>query len=320
MSGRLAITAGARALVEELMARTDLTRGQKLDEIRSREREYRAQRSDLLARRAKLTERLRVLEGLEGWFASDLVLQPLSASSRHLLAEAAERDRIHNVDFGKLGEFAKYEADFKALIADTQCLVVQHDWARAFSKAGDYEGADFKLPYDATAFEFKVNGRKVFATAEVGPQGLCMSVFLEITDDWLMLPLFEWDGSAWKSIDQDQAFAAALPLMGMVGAQIKAISVALEAGVGTTEVVRAPIKLNAARARRGKLPLRDYHLVDLSDRKRIAPLAGTPADRNRPRLHFRRGHWRHFTEHKTWVRWTLAGNVDLGFIDKEYRL
>jgi hypothetical protein len=39
-----------------------------------------------------------------------------------------------------------------------------------------------------------------------------------------------------------------------------------------------------------------------------------------PRLHFRRRHWRHFVNHKTWIKWTLVGDPDLGFIDKDYRL
>jgi hypothetical protein len=30
--------------------------------------------------------------------------------------------------------------------------------------------------------------------------------------------------------------------------------------------------------------------------------------------------WRHFVSHKTWIKWTLVGDPDLGFIDKEYRL
>jgi hypothetical protein len=38
------------------------------------------------------------------------------------------------------------------------------------------------------------------------------------------------------------------------------------------------------------------------------------------RLHFRRGHWRHYETHKTWIKWMLVGDPDLGFIEKQYRL
>jgi hypothetical protein len=33
-----------------------------------------------------------------------------------------------------------------------------------------------------------------------------------------------------------------------------------------------------------------------------------------------RGHWRHYERHKTWIKWTLVGDPDLGFVDKHYRL
>lgn len=33
-----------------------------------------------------------------------------------------------------------------------------------------------------------------------------------------------------------------------------------------------------------------------------------------------RGHWRRLSTFKTWVRWHLRGNPDLGFIDKKYTL
>lgn len=43
-------------------------------------------------------------------------------------------------------------------------------------------------------------------------------------------------------------------------------------------------------------------------------------ERRSPRLHFVRGHWRRYANHKTWLKWFLRGDPDLGFIDKHYRL
>ncbi len=40
----------------------------------------------------------------------------------------------------------------------------------------------------------------------------------------------------------------------------------------------------------------------------------------RTRLHVVRGHWRHYEEHKTWIKWHLRGDPDLGFIQKHYSL
>jgi hypothetical protein len=104
---------------------------------------------------------------------------------------------------------------------------------------------------------------------------------------------------------------------------IKAACISLEAKVAEIEVVRAPHKLNAARERRGKLPISDYHIINLARRQQVEPLPlehKLEAHPRSPRLHFRRGHWRHFVNHKTWINWTLVGDPDLGFIDKHYRL
>jgi hypothetical protein len=103
--------------------------------------------------------------------------------------------------------------------------------------------------------------------------------------------------------------------------QIRAICIALDAQVATAEVIRAPVNLNEKRAKAGKSPLSDYRVVDLARRHRIAnPAAGTAGTGTRKRLHFRRGHWRHYETTKTWVKWCLVGNPDLGFINKHYRL
>ena len=103
--------------------------------------------------------------------------------------------------------------------------------------------------------------------------------------------------------------------------QIRAISIALDSEVAIKTLVRAPHKLNIEREKDGKPALLDYNVVMLngSNRANYRPYRGAGTHRS-PRLHFRRGHWRHYLEHKTWVRWTLVGNPELGFIDKEYRL
>jgi hypothetical protein len=88
------------------------------------------------------------------------------------------------------------------------------------------------------------------------------------------------------------------------------------------DVIRAPHKLNAARERRGDVPMLDYTTINLARRReRPEPLSENGDEsRQSVRLHFRRGHWRHFETHKTWIKWTLVGNPDLGFVEKHYRL
>jgi hypothetical protein len=112
------------------------------------------------------------------------------------------------------------------------------------------------------------------------------------------------------------------PIAKAVFQQIKACCIALDAEVAVTEPMRAPYKLNQAREKRGRPKLFDYNVVKLGSRTRSARFENEDPDREkiRKRLHFRRGHWRHYESHKTWIRWTLVGDPDLGFIDKHYTL
>jgi hypothetical protein len=93
----------------------------------------------------------------------------------------------------------------------------------------------------------------------------------------------------------------------------------LDAEVAVHSVVRAPHALNVKRKNEGKIPIFDHHIVKLSDRHRASAKRFGDTHKS-PRLHFRRGHWRHFQTHKTWIKWMLVGDPELGFVDKEYRL
>lgn len=53
---------------------------------------------------------------------------------------------------------------------------------------------------------------------------------------------------------------------------------------------------------------------------RLPTPAGAFEHHTRKRLHFRRSHWRHYVSHKTKIPWTLVGDPNLGFVEKEYRL
>jgi hypothetical protein len=190
-------------------------------------------------------------------------------------------------------------------------FVVEHDWARAFENAEDFgDDAQVRLPFPACLFEFSISGRRVAVIAhEFRSDEYRLMASIETPAGWAFLNLYS------------SQFLA--PVRDLIQRQIRAICVALEAEVAETEVVRAPYKLNRARERRGKQPVADYHVVRLARRSRLAPLpeeiSGSDAGR-RVRLHFRRGHWRHYENHRTWIKWTLVGDPDIGFIDKHYRL
>jgi hypothetical protein len=197
---------------------------------------------------------------------------------------------------------------------EDQVFVVEHDWAAAFEEAEESGGMpaqwDFRTPYPNCCFEFQLNGKRLCFVTRLaesdGTPSYHAGAVLETSQGWMAIKL------------KVPLFA---PLSGLAFKQVRAICIALDAEVAETEIIRAAHKLNRARMRR-KVPLvADYHTVKLARRSRPIPLPGGGADESAGiRLHFRRGHWRHFEAHKTWINWTLVGNPDLGFIDKHYRL
>jgi hypothetical protein len=200
-------------------------------------------------------------------------------------------------------------------------FVIEHDWA-ALIAADDCDLKDVRLPYPLCTFEFNVSQEKSLL---VPGESIKRVIALALqNDDDLTICLFEEIGRgndrAWAYLEPPDQIEHPV-LMSLATSQIKAICVALDAEVVEIDLIRAPIKLNKARERRGKLPLADYHTIKIGRRDRPDRLLALDAEkRNSPRLHFRRGHWVHFRDHKTWRKWTLVGDPDLGFFDKHYRL
>lgn len=236
-----------------------------------------------------------VLEPYWRWKESKPVLEKNDCSRLHRLVESANRRMIVNKD----GQ--SDQVDPQWLHGNFQTFVVKHNWAAAFESA---EGVDdsWRMPYDLCAFEFRISGRNCIVASAQNEETMKATLFVEF-------------GEYWMNPD------AAIPHYVLMFKHVRAMCIALDAEVATTEVVRAPVKLNEKRAKTGKTPLPDYRVVDLARRHRIAnPAASAPGTGTKKRLHFRRGHWRHFDNSKTWVKWCLVGNPDLGFINKHYRL
>lgn len=233
---------------------------------------------------------------LKIWVQGGMVLERNDCSRLHKLCEAARGGRITDSNFHR-----GYPDD--ALSSVTQTFVVKHDWASAFEGA-DGMAEEFKLPYDLCAFEFRLSGRTVIAVAVEVDDKRQFTAFTEIGELWCGFNVGE------ESESKATRF---------VYSQIRAICIALDADVAIHTVVRAPARLNEKRAKAGKVALRDFHVVDLARKHRIAnPTHGDGGTKKR--LHFRRGHWRHYETSKTWVKWCLVGDPDLGFISKHYSL
>lgn len=201
-------------------------------------------------------------------------------------------------------------------------FLIQHDWAAAFANATDYEGGEYRLPADACLFEARINGRRIIADMSYLDGEIACFPFIELKEGWALLGTYIFDHGKLKHFYHDpDSPISDRKIIEFLGAQVRAICIGLEAEVAMTEAVRAPHKLNRARERVGKPPIFDHHIVRLANRRRLTPAEPDP---NREiihrRMHFVRGHWRHYGNHKTWIKWHLRGDPDLGFIDKEYRL
>lgn len=255
--------------------------------------------SDMAVRPANEHELEAIMLADEWGRSADIHLQPQVSSRAH---KACESWSIHGLmDAGN----PTIATAYGRLLPPQGTFMIQHDWAGALGAEAMQVGNDFRTPYDRCGFEMRVNGRNLFT-------------YVGISDTLPMaaMPFVEVNGY-WIGFDGDTV--ERYPLLQKTWDQIRAACVALDAEVATHEVVRAPHLLNKKRERAGKLPILDHHVISLARRHRVEPLGGEPTG-NRKRLHFRRGHWRHYEQSKTWINWMLVGNPDLGFIDKEYRL
>ena len=90
----------------------------------------------------------------------------------------------------------------------------------------------------------------------------------------------------------------------------------------TIETIPAPKHLNAKRAKKGKVPMFEYKVLDIVADIMEAPKTGVSRPQGKhasPRLHKRRGHVRRLSEDRvTWVRNTIVGKPSRGEIRKDY--
>jgi hypothetical protein len=250
--------------------------------------------------------RVAALEDIRDWLDAKppYVLERNDCSRLHKLKEAMLSGKV--IDSTK-DELAFPPSDSLSCVAQT--FVVRHDWANAFEGAEGISD-EFRLPYQICTFEFRVVGRTVIVFAGEDDQGISGSKrvatpFVESGDYWYC--------PGYADSNQNE-------LLMYLWAQIRSICIALDAEVATTTVVRAPHKLNEKRERQGKPLIIEHRVVDLAKRHRVGNPSAGQGTGSKKRLHFRRGHWRHYEESKTWVRWCLVGDPDLGFISKHYQL
>lgn len=292
------------------------------------------------------------LEQLMHWQKGGLRLERLQHTQWHSLHEALKAGAVSAM-WGK--QSIGMDIDSPNGQGSPPGFVIEHDWAAALSRGEDFEGGQILLPYDDQIFEFKISGRYVIAiitrvrcvifvrmdgsAGVVGKDGRPRETDAWAIPQWTYRRVaddgWDWRAEQMKPVTIHQADFDDLPvedsvqgtdhfapLRDMVLGEIRAVAIALDAEVATTETVRAPEKLNRKREKVGKLPIASFHVVRLARRTKASPLpeGHEKEERARMRMHFVRGHYRHYRDHKTWIKWHMRGDPDLGFIDKEYRL
>lgn len=277
---------------------------EKHDDIKRRAAENNLELAKLDAETARLKSQSSHLDKITEWVDSGVVIErPDGPKFRELRAAVASGDTIYiSKDVWAETPALDYE---KEVFRFAQVLVVEHDWAAAFANS-DMGDAPIKLPYDLCAFEFQYSGHPVIAFATQIDDQVAICPIIKLGGFWT-IPSF------CSMLDGVDSFA----VTGDISKQIRAICIALEAEIAYSEIRREP---HNGQAKNSHLALRDYHVVSLVSRSRAMPAPSSSQAKKHVRLHFRRGHWRHLSDHKTWIKWMLVGDPDLGFVDKHYRL
>ncbi len=230
---------------------------------------------------------------------------------------------------------ARYDA--AAGIYDAIPFLCEHNWAAIFSPEHcDLGVGEWPLPFRKTVFEFRMSGAHAIAVVswiEGAKNGLFKLAIENRDGSWTLSRGYAVVGNSIFGITTDEDRASILggafgvdgpnkqfdPLWNNVEiahANALAMCVALDAGVLRSSVIEPPARLNAKRAGRGRKPLSAYHIVRLLDQ--YAGEGARTGDRPSPRFHFVRGHRR--PSSGRWIESYARGKIELGSIEKEYRL
>ncbi len=253
---------------------------------------------------------LTIFKEIDEWVETELQIERPDGVSFRALRRAVADGRTVYLDRDPGAETPAREFE-KEVSRFAEIVLIEHDWAGAMQGA-DVADAVVKLPYDVCAFEFKFSGRAVIALATQFETDIAFSPAIECGDHWLLTG-FVTPASGYS--DDKNAW---LNLFNVLGSQIRAACIALDAEVAKSEAMREPyIGSHGKNVYHEPKP---YHIISLA-KPSARPLAAPGQETGRRvRLHFRRGHWRHFESHKTWIKWMLVGDPDLGFVEKHYRL
>lgn len=194
-----------------------------------------------------------------------------------------------------------------------------------FTFAASARGA-LQSPFETCYFEFSGDEGSFFRTlgclSLIEEGRLYVRTYLELAEDsWGRFAgtVFLEDGEVHLAQDQHGEPVEAEHLTKALLLVASAIS-AIQSKTSTVRRVEAPEALNRARAKKGRAPLPDYHVVTLDGAERVASgnLTGGHASK---RMHWRRGHFRRMASGLVVsVSPSLVGGEDRGFVDHHYRV
>jgi len=269
--------------------------------------------AELDSEHAAATAEFNALQDLRDWSASgNLSLAQPQGSAWYKLRESWKRKAVLNGTTDDRDQ-AKYFA------SEPHVIVVEHDWAKAFKGSGDFDTGEFHLPFPRCCFEFQMGGRRVCAMLIEGDDGVTLRPYIQSQGFWISGLEYRHGDGEWYT-DDGVAADADESIAYEISRQVRAVSIALEADAVEQEEQVQSDKVNAHRIKQGKPPFNSFHTIRIAAHRRARRIASEHDPRWRVRLHFRRGHWRHYANHKTWVKWMLVGDPDLGFVNKHYRL
>ncbi len=201
-------------------------------------------------------------------------------------------------------------------LCSSQVVISNLDWRWLIDDVTKFKNA--QLPFESVVFEMNINNCHCVVhmqqrhTSELTSESTSISamVYTRLSDDqWIVID---------PDDDLGHVYVAALTqAFGTITAmELEELTLLTQNQV--------PEKINKKRLKAGKEPLRDNYTLDLKPRHKSSSqeiISGYEL-KTRMRAHFRRGHWRKLNgrDECVWVRWCIAGDPELGFINKMYRL
>lgn len=233
---------------------------------------------------------------------SGAAIQPNDCTRLHAVREAMAAGRVYHGP-----DAVPVERD-ALMLASGHPFILRHDWLALLGPGFDPWDVqnDFRIPFPITAFEFLADGRPVTLVC-LQPEGepIAMTAIVKCGDSWL------FPGVPDETADY--------PIIQACWDQVRAACVAMDLGLAVASEQPAPERLNAKRQRSGKDPIPTLRVIDIAHKHVRSD--GDKQGAGHKRLHFRRGHWRHFDDgHKTWIKWMLVGDPSLGFVEHQYKL